>query len=75
MVNPKPLKMTASSDWLWTAPKIGAFIDRTPGQVYDLYSRGVFKDAVWKVGNILVGSKQKLRDPATLLASEPETTE
>jgi hypothetical protein len=58
--------MAASSDWLWGAAQIGAFVDRTPGQIYDLHSRGVFKGAVWKVGNLLVGSKQKLKDPATI---------
>jgi hypothetical protein len=69
----KPVKKQPdnNSDWLWGAAAIGREINRTQDQVYYWFGRGMFRDAVWKMGRRnLVASRQKLRELPALLAAE-----
>jgi hypothetical protein len=60
--NIKPVAEDAdSSEYLWGAEAIGAVINRNDRQVYHLHAKGVFGDAVVKVGHkSLLGFRSKI---------------
>ena len=55
------------SDIIRGAPAIGAFIGETEHRVYYLARRGLIP--VGKLGNLLIGSKQRLREHYARLTS------
>jgi hypothetical protein len=58
-------------DAIWGAKAIAAEINRSEQQVYYLVANGLLGDAVVKVSHkLLLGSRSKLRNLTTVLASK-----
>ena len=70
--NPQPKPdMSPGAGWLWGAPAIGKYINRTQNQVLHLVATGRLSGCVFKLGNKhLIGLPEKLDALAERLAAE-----